>query len=408
MSDTVRSMPQAPSCWLTIIGCGEDGLSGLSEASKKALAEADCIFGAPRHLALCQVEAKGHPFPIPFSLAPLLARRGLPTVLLASGDPFWHGAGGSVAAELAPEEWICHPAPSTLSLAAARLGWRLHDVVSLGLHAAPFARLRPHLANGQKLIMTIRDGAAARELAAYLSTLGFGGSRMSLLHALGGPREMLSHLSAEDLAGLQAGDIPSHPLMIGLTCIGEGLPQVSGLPDELFQSDGQMTKRPVRALTLSALAPRPFEVLWDIGAGSGTISVEWLLAAKGTRVHAIEARADRIANIRANAEAFGVADRLSLIAAHAPEGLADLPHPDAVFIGGGLNQALFDAAHACAPSGTRLVANAVTLESEALLIALAARYGGDLMKIDLAESAPLGRMRSWSQSRPVVQWSVRL
>ncbi|EHR02418.1 bifunctional cobalt-precorrin-7 (C(5))-methyltransferase/cobalt-precorrin-6B (C(15))-methyltransferase [Bradyrhizobium sp. WSM471] len=387
--------------WLTIIGIGEDGLAGLSEASRKALARAETVFGGERHLALAGVTGRGRPWPVPFDAEIVLSRCGEPTVVLASGDPFWFGAGASLAEKLHSDEWIAYPAASTFSLAAARLGWRLEAIACLGLHAAPFERLVPHLAHGARIICLVRDGKAAGDLAEWLTARGWGASAFWTLAALGGPRESIDAHRADSFAGDLAGSL----VTVAVEARGaQGLPRSSGLSDELFVHDGQITKRPVRALALSALAPRPGERLWDIGAGSGSISVEWTLCG-GTAI-AVEAREDRAANIRNNAAAFGLAHRITIVAGKAPEALAALDGPDAVFIGGGLDIVMFDAIWSRLSPGTRLVAHSVTLETEALVGELHQRHGGDLMRVEIAHAAPLGRYRSWDVARPVVQWSA--
>ncbi|MDA9527057.1 precorrin-6y C5,15-methyltransferase (decarboxylating) subunit CbiE [Bradyrhizobium sp. CCBAU 25338] len=387
--------------WLTIIGIGEDGLAGLSEASRKALAEAETVFGGERHLALAEVGSRGRPWPVPFDAKIVLSCRGRPTAVLASGDPFWHGAGASLAEMLGGDEWIAHPAPSTFSLAAARLGWRLESVTCLGLHAAPFERLIPHLAQGARIICLVRDATAVGDLAKWLTQRGWGASLLWILAALGGPRESIDQHRAD----LFAEDIAGNLVAVAVQARGgQGIPRSSGLSDDLFVHDGQITKRPVRALALSALAPRPGERLWDVGAGSGSISVEWGLC--GGTATAIELREDRAANIRSNAAAFGLAHRIVIVSGKAPEAFAALEPPDAVFIGGGLDGAMFDAVWARLSPGARLVAHSVTLETEALLSELHQRHGGELMRVELAHAASLGRYRSWEATRPVVQWSA--
>ena len=385
--------------WLTIIGIGEDGPAGLSPASRDTLAVAKVIFGGPRHLSLVEAGERGQPWPIPFDPTPVLAHRGTPTVVLASGDPFWFGAGGSLMAHLQPGEWTSHPAPSTFQLAANRLGWRLEETLCLGLHAAPFARLRPVLGKGVKAICTVRDGAAVGELAHWLTTNGHPNARLTILERLGGPQERVRLVNGELPQNIAA------PVAVAIEGQDPGLPQASGLPDDLFQHDGQITKRPVRALTLSALAPRPGETLWDIGAGSGSIGIEWLLAG-GARVEALEADPIRAARAKGNVESFGLSHRHRLTEARAPDGLDGLPTPDAVFIGGGASDALLAQLWDLIPAGTRLVINAVTLETEALVLDWSARHGGNLLKIELSEPTALGRKRGWKAALPILQWSV--
>ncbi|SPH23784.1 Precorrin-6Y C(5,15)-methyltransferase [decarboxylating] [Defluviimonas aquaemixtae] len=389
--------------WLVIVGLGEDGVSGLSEASRAAIRAADIIFGGPRHLELVGAGDRGREWPVPFKIDPVLAEKGRNVVVLASGDPFWLGAGGSLSAHLEPGEWTAHPAPSTFSLAASRLGWRLEDTICLGLHAAPFERLVPVLGRGVRAVCLVRDGAAVGALSKWLSDRGFGPSRLVAMEALGGPRERVRETVAHDYA---LSDV-AHPVAVAIDTDGAvGLPRASGLPDDCFTHDGQITKRPIRALTLSALAPRPGEVLWDLGAGSGSISVEWCLSAPGTTAQAVEARADRSANIRTNAAAFGLSHRLEVHESAWPEGLKALPEPDAVFVGGGMHFAGIESVWKRLRDGGRLVVNAVTLESEALLAQLQVDRGGSLLRYEVAISAPLGRMRGWEPLRPVVQWSV--
>ena len=387
--------------WLTIIGIGEDGLAGLSEASRKALAAAETVFGGERHLALAGISDRGQPWPVPFDASGVLARRGRSTVVLASGDPFWHGVGGSLAEKLGDGEWTAHPAPSTFTLVAARLGWRLEAVTCLGLHAAPFETLLPRLARGARIICLVRDGKAAADLAAWLTARGWGASQLWTCVSLGGPRERTSSHRAETYVA----DTTAKLITVALQADGgEGLPRSSGLSDALFAHDGQITKRPIRALALSALAPRAGERLWDIGAGSGSISVEWALC--GGTADAIEVREDRAVAIRTNAASLGLADKIDITVGRAPAVLSGLAPPQAVFFGGGFDSAMFDAVRALVSAGTRLVAHAVTLETEAVLVDLQRRHGGELMRVEIAHAAPLGAFRSWEATRPVVQWSA--
>lgn len=323
--------------------------------------------------------------------------------MLASGDPFWFGAGAVVTASLTSSEWIAHPGISTFALTASRLGWPLQDIICLGLHAAPLTRLRRYLTSGQRLVVLVRDGEAVGELARQITAQGFGASVLSVLEALGGPRERARNVAAE---ALDFTDI-AHPVAVAIECVGgPALPWVTGLADDWFAHDGQMTKRAVRALTLSALAPVPGEMLWDIGAGSGSIGIEWLLAHPANLASAFEVDPERAARAKANAAALGV-DRLAVKVGRAPA-ILDGPLPDAVFIGGGLSAELLAALWAMLPAGTRLVANAVTLESEALLAAWQSEKGGDLLRIELSQAVPIGTRRGWRASYPVVQWSVVL
>ncbi|WP_020042787.1 precorrin-6y C5,15-methyltransferase (decarboxylating) subunit CbiE [Salipiger mucosus] len=397
-------MSEAP--WLTIVGLGEDGPEGLPAASLAALEAAEIVMGPPRHLALLPGSgAERIAWPVPFAegIARLIALRGRRVAVLASGDPFWFGAGAVLARRLAPGEWRALPGVSSFSLAAARLGWALERTLCFGLHAAPLARLRPHLAPGQRAIVLLRDGAAVRTLADYLCAEGFGASGMTVMEALGGPRERLTMARADALPARAFG----HPVCVAVEVEGAGrvLPLVSGREDDWFASDGQMTRRPVRALTLSALAPRPGEHLWDIGGGSGSIAIEWLLSHGSLSATSIEPRPDRAARIAQNAARLGV-DRLTVVTGAAPDALADLAPPEAVFVGGGLDAALLDWLARHLPGTTRIVANAVTLETEALLLEARARMGGDLLRIDLAEAAPLGSRTGWTPARPIVQWRL--
>jgi precorrin-6Y C5,15-methyltransferase (decarboxylating) len=390
-----------PGPWLTIIGIGEDGLLGLSEASRKALSHAETGFGGKRHLALADAGSRGRPWPTPFDVSCVFSCRGRPTVVLASGDPFWHGVGSLLTERLNKDEWIAYPSPSTFSLAASRLGWPLEAVVCLGLHATPFERLMPHLANQMRIICLLRDGAAANDLAKWLTAHGWGASRLWTLTALGGENESITQHQANGYIG----DAQARLVAVAMEVRGSGgLSRSAGLSDALFAHDGQITKRPIRALALSALAPRAGERLWDIGAGSGSISIEWALC--GGFATAIEMRGDRAANIRQNAEAFGLTDRVTIVEGMAPGILLDIEAPQAVFFGGGLDVAMFESVWALLAKDTRLVAHAVTIETEALLSELHARYGGELMRVEIAHASPLGRFRAFEPARPVVQWSV--
>lgn len=394
--------------WLSIIGLGEDGLNGLTGASRSALDTAEIVMGAKRHLSLLpELPGQTIEWPVPFAegIEHLSALRGQRVVVLASGDPFWFGAGATLARHFAPEEWQSFPAPSTFSRVANHLGWSLQNTHCLGLHAAPLSRLRPKLAQGARLIVLLRDGACVAELAGYLVGEGFGETMITAFEALGGPRERITRLRADAVPDTDF----QHPVCVACDIAGQGraLPLASGRADDWFDSDGQITKRPIRAMTLSALAPVPYEHLWDIGGGSGSIGIEWLLSHRSLRATVIEPRTDRAARISANAARLGV-DHLAVVTGSAPDALKGLEKPQAVFIGGGLSENLLHWMDKHLAAGTRVVANAVTLETEALLLNAQARYGGALMRIALSRAEPLGPRRGWNASYPIVQWSVTL
>lgn len=389
--------------WLSIIGMADDTAEALPPASLRALAKAEMIFGGPRHLERVNARARGQAWPVPFSIDPVLAHRGKRVVVLASGDPFWYGVGSSLSAALAPEDWRVIPAPSTFQLVAGTLGWRMEETTCHGLHAAPLANLRAALTPGGRMICLVRDGAAPAGLAAWLTQQGASAATLWVCECMGGPAQRIRKTTAGvfNLTDVQA------PVAVAVDLpMGVGLSRASGLPDDVFAHDGQITKRPVRALTLSALAPRPNELLWDIGAGSGSISVEWCLA--GGRAIAFEQHAQRAANITQNSADFGLSHRMQVIHGDALSNLPKDLMPDAVFIGGGGSQTMFDHLFQILSQGTRLVANGVTLETESLLSQLHACKGGALMRIELAQATPLGTMRGWQPARAIVQWSVTL
>ena len=394
--------------WLTLLGWGESGIAGLTPASREALENAQVVFGARRHLRLlpplsADLKSEVHEWPVPFAdgISLLLNQRGRRVVMLVSGDPFWFGAGTSLSRHLAADEWQALPSPSTFSLAASRLGWPLERCTCLGLHAKPLTRIRPYLHAGRRLLVLVRNGEAAAELAAWVRSFGFGDSQLTLLESLGGANERIRTLRVD--AALP--DDIAHPLAVALNVAGAGpaLPLTPGLPDSLFDHDGQITKQAVRAITLSALAPMPGERLWDIGTGSGSIAIEWLLTHGDNQAIGFERHPERAARARANATNLGV-DWLEVKEGSAAEILNAAALPDAVFIGGGLSQALLDALWQRLPKGVRIVANAVTLESEALLAHWHQQAGGELLRLELASVAPIGSRRGWKASYPIVQW----
>ncbi len=395
--------------WLTIVGLGEDGLAGLGDEAKRCIASASVVFGGVRHLELAGPLIAGEQqswfSPFERSVEAVLARRGTPVVVLASGDPFFFGVGVTLSRQIDRSEMCVLPAPSSFSLAASRLGWALQDSVIVSLHGRPLDLIRPHLQPGSRILALTSDERGPGELTRLLAASGFGQSRMTVLEALGGGRERVTaHVAAE----FSLTDI--NPLNIcAVEVVAEAgariLPLASGLDDGLFEHDGQITKREVRALTLSALAPRRGELLWDIGGGSGSIGIEWMLCAPAMRAIAIEGSAERAERIKRNAANFGVPG-LTVVHGTAPGALAGLPSPDAIFVGGGgSEEGVMAAAISALKTGGRLVANAVTTQMEAVLLDHHARLGGSLIRIDIARASPVGAMTGWRPAMPVTQWS---
>lgn len=399
--------------WLSVVGIGEDGWDGLSPAARALVEGAEMLAGGARHLALVP-EIAGQerlPWPSPLSDAypALLERRGRRVCVLASGDPSWYGIGATLTRLVPADEMLAVPAPSAFSLAAARMGWPLQDCTTLTVHGRPLELVIPHLQPGARLLILSWDGTTPAKLAALLRARGFGPSRLTALEAMGGPRERHAASSAEDWAAESwteegVADLNTLAVECAATPGARILPRTPGLPDDWFEHDGQITKREIRAVTLSWLAPRHGELLWDIGAGSGSIGVEWMLSDPANRAIAVEHKADRAARIPANAAAFGVPG-LELVRGKAPEALSGLPAPDAVFIGGGLtNDGVLDACWSALKPGGRIVANAVTLESEAMLIATHKRLGGQLSQIAVSRAAPIGGFTGWRPLMPVTLW----
>jgi precorrin-6B C5,15-methyltransferase / cobalt-precorrin-6B C5,C15-methyltransferase len=408
-ADPVRKESAAPRRWLSIVGIGEDGVDGLSAAARGLIGGAEIVFGGKRHLALAASLIRGaaRPWPTPFERAPaeVLAQRGRPVCVLASGDPFLHGVGSVLARQVAPEETVVVPAPSAFSLAAARLGWALPETVLVSLHGKTLDLVRPHLHPGTHVLTLTSDGAGPAALARLLTEIGFGSSQFTVLEALGGPRERVRKTIAAhfDLEGID--DLNTAAVEVVAEPGARIIAYAPGLPDALFEHDGQITKREIRALTLSALTPRRGELLWDIGAGSGSVAIEWMLADPSLRAVAIEARADRAARIARNAAAFGVPG-LEVVEGKAPEAFESLPQPDAIFIGGGASDAgVLDQAVAALHAGGRLVVNAVTLKTEALLIARHAELGGELIRIAISRADAIGGKTGWRPALPVTQWT---
>jgi precorrin-6Y C5,15-methyltransferase (decarboxylating) len=395
--------------WLALVGIGEDGRAGLAPAAAAALDAADLVVGGERHLALAAPLAArtlAWPSPLHAVFPEILAHRGRRVCVLATGDPFHHGVGVLLAGLISPEEMQVFPQPSAYALACARLGWAQQDCALVSLHGRALERIIPHLQPGARILALSWDGSTPGKVAALLAARGMGGSHLTVLEAMGGPRERLrqARAAAFDLTDVD----PLNTLAVAVVAddAADVLPLVPGLPDALFESDGQLTKSEVRAVTLAALAPRRGECLWDIGAGSGSVGIEWALAHPDNRVIAIEARAERAGRIGRNAARCGVT-QLTVIGGEAPAAFAGLPAPDAVFIGGGLGApGLFDAAWEALRPGGRLVANAVSLEGEARLAALFFSHGGTMRRIQVSRLDAVGTMHGWRPAMAVTQWRV--
>jgi precorrin-6Y C5,15-methyltransferase (decarboxylating) len=396
--------------WLAVVGLHEDGLAGLGATARALVDEAGTLVGDQRMLSHLPEDGRERlhwPKPLSALWPEIERRRGQRVCVLASGDPLCHGIGALIAARFAPGEWVMVPAPSAFSLACARLGWSHAEVDTLSLHNRPLEALAGLLAPGARLVVLTRDGTTPAAVAALLTDRGYGASRLTVLERLAGPQERRRDGRAEAWPFARVDDLNVLAIACEAAADALVLPRVSGLADDVFHSDGVMTKREVRAVTLSALAPLPGQVLWDVGAGCGTIGIEWLRATgvRG-RVLAVEREPGRRALIAANRDRFG-ADRLEIVAGSAPEALAGLAAPDAVFIGGGLTGAgVFEACWAALKPGGRLVTNAVTLEAEAAVLQGYGRWGGELVRLAVSRAGQLGGLNGWQAHRTVTQWSV--
>ncbi len=395
--------------WLAIVGIGEDGLDGLCPAARRLAAQAELLVGGARHLALAgpaPARTLKWPSPIEGAIPEILANRGRPTCVLASGDPFFYGVGALLMRHVRVDEMICHPAPSAFSLAAARLGWSQQDCVCVSLHGRALEAIFAHLQPCARILALAWDGATAGKLARHLCARGMGASMLTICEAMFGPNERVRRVKAEDFALEDVVDLNTIALEIVAEPGARVIPCAAGLPDAWFEHDGQLTKREVRAITLAALAPRRGELLWDIGAGSGSVAIEWMLCDPANRAMAIEAKAERAARIARNALHLGTPG-LGIVEGNAPDCLAGLETPNAIFVGGGVTAPeMLDRAFAALAPGGRLVANSVTLEGQAELTACYKRRGGDLTQIQIARADAVGRFHGWRAAMPVVQWRV--
>ncbi len=393
--------------WLSIIGVGEDGVEGLSAAARQAVADAEIVFGGRRHLRLLASLIRGETVPWPSPIRSALPRieelRGRRVAVLASGDPFHHGIGSVVAEVVRAEETAVFAAPSSFSLAAGRMGWAVQDAGLISLCGHPVETLLPHLQPSQRLIVLSADETTPNAVARLMSERGFGASAIAVLEALGGPSERIRTCRADafDLADIAR--LNTMAITVSAASGARTIPVGAGLDDGWFESDGMLTKREIRAVTLSSLAPRAGDLLWDIGTGSGSVAIEWLLAHPANRAIGVERREDRASRARENAIALGV-PRLEVVVGEAPVALDSLPEPDAVFVGGGLaREGVLEAAWQALPPGGRLVANSVTLKSDLLLGAFVGKAGGTLTRLSVERLDRIGEMRGFRPAMTVTQ-----
>lgn len=393
--------------WLHVVGIGEDGLDGLTPATRAVVEAAEVILGGDRHHELAEnVTAERLSWPSPFDamIETIQGLRGKRAVILVTGDPLWFSVGARIGRAIDPAEIVYHPQLSAFQLAAARMGWSLPDVETLTVHGRPVEQMIAFIQPDARLLVLTTGAQTPAQIAAFLTERGFGQSRLTVLAAMGGKDEA----RFEGLAESWDHVVPAFNTL-AVECVAAPdaalLPRVPGLADALFQSDGTMTKQEVRAATVAKLMPMRGALLWDIGCGCGSVAIEWMRAARYARAIGIEPRADRRAMAAANALALGT-PKLELVEGLVPDALEGLAAPDAIFIGGGLSRETFDAAWAALRPLGRLVANAVTLESEAELIALHKEFGGDLVKLMVQRAEPVGRLTGWRPGMPVTQWSL--
>jgi precorrin-6Y C5,15-methyltransferase (decarboxylating) len=395
---------------LVVVGIGADGWAGLGEAARAAVLSAELIVGSQRQLALVpdsEAERRQWPSPIDPLVDELCASNGRSTCVLASGDPMLYGIGATLARRLGPGRLLVYPHPSAFALACARMGWPEAEVELVSAVGRPADVLVRSLQPGRRIVAYASGAAGASGLARVLCECGFGPSRLVVLEQLGGPAERVVESTAQEWGEQTADALHA----VGIECRAQPgsawLPRTAGLPDDAFEHDGQITKRAIRAVTLAALAPAPSQLLWDIGAGSGSIGIEWLRAEPSARAIALEPRAERAERAIRNAHALGV-PQLDVREGRAPDALAGLDAPDAVFIGGGVTEpGLIERCWDSLRPGGRLVANAVTLEGEQALVVARAAHGGELTRLEVSHAGPLGGFSAWRPQLPIVQWSAR-
>ena len=395
--------------WLTIVGMGEDGWEALSNRARLAIKSTEVIVGASRLLALLpKTKAEIHQWPQPFSaiveqIKPLQGRN---TVILATGDPMNFGVVRKLLEFIPLDEMTIIPQVSAFSLAASRMGWSLPDCDCFTIHGRPAANVETFIQPNARLLILTEDGTSVAEVCRRLIARGFGESTVTVLENMGGANERITSFVANANPNLDWSPLN----VLSVHCVAGAqakiFARVAGLPDEAFVHDGQLTKREVRAATLAALAPAPDQLLWDIGAGCGSVSIEWMRLARGCEAIAIEHNDDRLKMIATNADQLGT-PRLKVISGKAPEVLIGLPAPDAVFIGGGVgNEGVFDTAWENLKSGGRMVCNVVTIEGEMHLYDLQEKHGGELVRMDVSTLTRVGLYRALKPRMSVVQWRV--
>jgi precorrin-6Y C5,15-methyltransferase (decarboxylating) len=392
--------------WLSVIGVGEDGIAGLAPAACALIETAEVLVGGARHLGMVPdrgAERIGWERPLAVTIDAIAGRRGRRVAVLASGDPMWYGIGATLSRRFPPEEITVVPQRSAFSLAAARLGWPLAECATVTLHGRPLDTLRLHFAPHRRILVLSEDGGTPGDVAELLTGLGWGPSRLTVLAHLGGSRETIVADEARAWGDRRVPDLNTIAIACSAGRGARALPRSAGLPDDVFEHDGQLTKREVRAATLAALAPLPGETLWDVGAGCGSIAIEWLRQGEGRSAIAVERDPGRAVMIARNAAALGVPE-LRIVPGAAPEALKDLSPPHAIFIGGGIGAAgLLAQAWASLPPGGRLVANVVTTEGEARLLDWHARHGGALTRIAVSRAETGGPHHLWRPLAPVTQ-----
>ncbi|MEO0671578.1 MAG: precorrin-6y C5,15-methyltransferase (decarboxylating) subunit CbiE [Pseudomonadota bacterium] len=393
--------------WLQIIGIGEDGLDGLSETARALVLEAEAIVGGDRHHSLApNLRAERIAWPSPFDamVDTIKSFGGRRLVVLVTGDPLWYSVGARLLKAIPADEITFHPQLSAFQLAACRMGWSLADVETLTVHGRPAEQIVPAFAPGARLLVLTKDHTTPGTVAKLLTDRGYGASELTVLANLGGSEER----TISGTAAVWSAEVPDfHTLAI--RCQADAgstvLPRGPGLPDDAFIHDGKMTKQDVRAFTLSKLWPRRGALLWDIGSGCGSVAIEWMRMARDAEAIGIEPVAARRDMAMQNAVTLGT-PRLKLIEGRAPDALSDLPAPDAIFIGGGLSRETIETALRHLKLHGRLVANAVTLESEGVLAAAQREHGGDLVRIAVSHADAIGDFRGWRPNMPVTQWSL--